>query len=405
MVESQLIRKDLYEVHKPSGQISAKLTKNGVLHQLTPMQFDTINFMCYKSREQMHKKYNGEEGIRTELANCETDDDAFNFLSNQEFEMDLDELTVFTNSYKDNKGKVVAAIKELKEITVEMGMFKQHDLSVEHSFSLLRRYSKAKHSNKLKYRLEPEIMYGWLFTTKPFSKMYLTVQAQLKQTYTKILYENLKDYEKQGVVEKPLKLWNYILGFDPEVTKAAASVSTLKRDYLNKAVKEINATTDIFVDDIKGKKIDKEQFMTITFHKQSCEMIEKEPENETTDEAVKNKLIDSMLEAEIERRYQIAVNNGMKIKNEAAYKKTIRDSVSRKEIEHQFALNDFFDEFTEDQIKEYFEDLSEWYTKKEGGLNIFLMYKDYKLVDAFTNNEITKTAEQTVEFFNTFNEV
>ena len=229
-MNSQLIRKDLFEVHKPSGQISAKLMKNGVLHQLTPIQFDTINFMCYKSRESMHKKYNGEQGIKDALTQCETDEDAFNFLSNQEFEIDLGELTMFTNTYKDNKGKVINAIKELKDITVEMGMFKKHDLSVEHSFSLLRRYTTTKKSNKIRFRLEPEIMYGWLFTTKPFSKMHLTIQAQLKQTYSKILYENLKDYENQGVVEKPLRLWNYILGFDPEITKAAANVSTLKRD-------------------------------------------------------------------------------------------------------------------------------------------------------------------------------
>lgn len=403
-MNSQLIRKDLFEVHKPSGQISAKLTKNGALHQLTPIQFDTINFMCYKSRESMHKKYNGEQGIKDALTQCETDEDAFNFLSNQEFEIDLGELTMFTNTYKDNKGKVINAIKELKDITVEMGMFKKHDLSVEHSFSLLRRYTTTKKSNKIRFRLEPEIMYGWLFTTKPFSKMHLTIQAQLKQTYSKILYENLKDYENQGVVEKPLRLWNYILGFDPEITKAAANVSTLKRDYLNKSIKEINNTTDIFIDSIVGLKIDKEAFMRVTFHKQTCSILDRDIENETTDEAIKKQLLDAMIDAEIDRRYNAAVGSGINVKNEASYKNTIRENISIKEIENQIALNEFCSEYSEEQWVEYLEELSAWYTQQNKGLNIILIYKDYKLIDIFTNNDITKNAEQTVKLFNEFNE-
>jgi hypothetical protein len=403
-LESQLIRKDLFEVHKPSGQISAKLTKNGSLHQLTPMQFDTINFMCYKSREQMHKKYKGEKGLKKELAKLETEEDQFNFLSNQEFEMDLDELTVFTDAYKGNKSKVVGAIKELKEITVEMGMFKQHDIMVEHSFSLLRRYTKIRNSSKMKYRLEPEIMVGWLFTTKPYSKMYLKVQAQLKYTYTKILYENLKDYQNEGKLSKPLTLWNYILGFDPNTTKAAKSVSTLKRDYLNKAIKDINENTDIFIESIKSEKKDKEVYMTIEFHKQDCDMVKEIEIDEMSDEAIKEQLINRMVEAEAQRRLDNIKAAGRKVDNEKAYLKTLMKDVSREEIEYQLALNEFREEYTDDEFEEYIDLLGKWYTKKEGGLNIIFSYENYILVDIMTGKHITDNPKETVSLLSEFNE-
>ena len=58
--QSTKINKDLFEVHKPSGQISSKITKDGKLHQLTPIQFDAMNFICYNAREQFHNKFGGE---------------------------------------------------------------------------------------------------------------------------------------------------------------------------------------------------------------------------------------------------------------------------------------------------------------------------------------------------------
>lgn len=404
METTPTIRKDLFEVHKPSGQISAKLTKNGVLHQLTPVQFDTINFMCYKSREHFHKKYKGENGLKKEINKFKTQEAVDNFLSNHEFEMDLNDLTLFTNSYDDNKPKLLKSIKELKEITVEMGLFKKHDLSVEHTFSLLRRYSKTNNSSIIHYKLEPEILYGWLFTTKPYSKMYLTVQAQLKYTYTKILYENLKDYENQGTVSKPLKLWNYILGFDSSASKY---VSTLKRDYLNKAVKDINKTTDIFVDSIKSKKVDGEVHMIIDFHKQDCEIIDATPIDETSDDNIKEKMIDSKIEKEAIKRLETAKENGIVIKSDKAYIEKLKATISKEEIENQIMLDELIsDEFSSpEDFAEYLNEVSEWYTKKtKSKLNIYLVYKNYKLLDAFTNKLITNDSIETVELLRNYGE-
>ena len=272
-MKSQKVRKDIFEVHKPSGQISSKLTKNGVLHQLTPIQFDTINYMCYQAREQIHKKYDGIAGLQKIVDGFSNDGEVFNFLSNQEFTMNLKEVSDFTDSYTNSKDRVrlSQSIRELKDITVEMGLFKKHNLMVESTFSLLRRYDRTTNSADITYRLEPEILIGWVFNTLPYSKLFLKIQTQLKNTYSKILYEVCKDYEKLNEIKKPLKLWSYILGID---SKSSLYVSTFKRDYINKAIKEINKQTDIFIDAVFSDKIDGEQFMVIKFHTQSCKLLE-----------------------------------------------------------------------------------------------------------------------------------
>jgi len=261
------INKSLYEVHKPSGQISSKITKAGELHQLTPVQFDAMNFICYQAREQFHKKFDGYKNIE-KIKDEKSDEELFGFLSNNWFEIDLNELSKFTESYQSDKNKIKLAniIKELKSINVEMGIFKKHDLLVEDVFSLIRRYNKIPKQNKIKIMLEPEILVGWVFKTKPFKQLFLKIQTKLSQTYTKVLYENLKDYENVGLISKPLEQWNHILGF---TNKSSKMVSTLKRDYLNRSVKEINEKTDILITDITSRKENGKVTMTIEFKKQS----------------------------------------------------------------------------------------------------------------------------------------
>ena len=256
----------MFEVHKPSGQISSKITKSGELHQLTPVQFDAMNFICYKAREQFHKQYDNYKHIE-KIKDEKTSDELFGFLSNNWFEINLNELAQFTDSYKTNRNKIKLAniIKELKSINVEMGVFKKHNLLVEDVFSLIRRYNKIPRQNKIKIMLEPEILVGWVFKTKPFKQLFLKIQTNLSKTYTKVLYENLKDYENIGVLSKPLEQWNHILGF---TNKSSKMVSTLRRDYLNKSFKEINEKTDIIINDITSKKEKGKVTMTIFFKKQ-----------------------------------------------------------------------------------------------------------------------------------------
>lgn len=389
MQSQSLIKKNLYEVHKPSGQISAKLMKGGSLHQLTPAQFDSINFMCYKSREQMHLKYGGEQGIRDILSPYKTEEELSNFLSNHEFELNLEELSTFIGGYKTvyNRHNLLAALDELKEITVKMGLFKKHDLSVEHTFSLVRRYTKTGDSSTIKYKLEAEMMYGWLFTTKPFSKMYLTVQAQLKHTYSKILYENLKDYEKQGVVEKPLKLWNYILGFDPKIVKAASNVSTLKRDYLNKTIKDINNTTDIFIDSIEGKVVDGEKFMTVTFHIQDCDLVMTANESNASS---------SIFYSKSRLKLDTLIKNGYRVVDEEMWIETdIKKNSNR--YESEIRIDKWLNTTEIEDKNKVYECLA---SQLEDCDDPVITIEDYIIKGVFSKESFTKNASETIEMLN-----
>lgn len=267
------VNKSLLEVHKPSGQISAKFTKSGKLHQLTPVQYDGMNFICYQAREQFHAQYKGVKQIEKIRSEMKSKDELFGFLANHWFDIDLNDLSGFLESHQidNNKNKLGNIIKQLKSINVEMGEFKKHDLMVQDVFSMIRRYQKIRGQNRIKIMLEPEILAGWVFKVRPFKRLFLKTVSGLTHTYTKILYENLKDYEGINTLTKPLEQWNFILGFD---NKSSKLVSTLKRDYLNKSIDEINEKTDLFIKDIHSKKEDGVLMMVVEFEKQSEKKLE-----------------------------------------------------------------------------------------------------------------------------------
>ena len=165
-----------------------------------------MNFLCYKAREQIHKKYN----VQQEIENFENDEQLFNFLEKQEFEIHLTELSSFIENYMlpQNKKKLSSNLKELQTTSVKVSIFKKdkllYELLEERNLSLLRRYTRIKNSNVIKYKLEPEILFGWAYNSKPFAKMYLKFQTKLTRTYTKILYEICKDYESLKIIKKEL---------------------------------------------------------------------------------------------------------------------------------------------------------------------------------------------------------
>ena len=384
-MKSQKVRKDIFEVHKPSGQISSKLTKNGLLHQLTPTQFDTINYMCYKAREQMHLNFDGVEGIK-KITDSMQEKEIFNFLSNQEFNLNLKELSDFTENYTNPKDRtrLSQSIKELKEITVEMGLFKKHDLMVESTFSLLRRYDRTTNSLDITFKLEPEILIGWVFNTTPYSKLFLKIQTKLKNTYSKILYEICKDYENLKEVKKPLKLWCYILGIE---SKSSNYVSTLKRDYIIKSIKEINEHTDIFIDVVCSEKINGEQLMTVKFHSQPCSLIE-----------IKNGVVSNhKFYTKSKAKLDQLVQNGYKVIDPEMWIETdIKKNESRYDAE--IRIDTWLRETEQENKNMIFEYLASSIPDCEDPM---VVIDNYKIIGVFSKDAFTKNPTETIAMMNT----
>ena len=234
--------------------------------------------------------------------------------------------------------------------------------------------------------LEPEILVGWVFKTKPFKQLHLKMVAGLSQTYTKILYENLKDYENIGSISKPLEQWNHILGFD---NKSSKMVSTLKRDYLNKSIAEINEKTDLRIISISRKKKNGEVTMTVDFEKQSEEKLLELglAENKIKAHKFYNKSKDK-LDGMVRGGYSV-VDEDMWIATDLKKNEKRYDSEER--------INKWLDSTDKKDQIELFEYLA---GTIEGCDDPSVVIDDYKVIGLFSRDAFTRNPTETIEMMN-----
>jgi len=395
-----LIKKDIFEVHKPSALITAKYSRlkkrNGKIvgeaNSLLPVQHDAMNFLCYNAREQMHKKFN----IEDVLSKFENDNELMEFLQVQEFSININEFVEFIDGYqlKQDKKYLFEQIDDMQRIQTKVGIFKHDsvcgDIHKVKTMSLIRNYTKIDNSNTFTFQLEPEILLGWMHNPKPYTKLFLKVQTKLKLTYSKILYEICKDYVG---LDKPLSKefneWLVVLGID----KTKSNTSTpgqLKAAYLNKAIKEINEHTDIFIDDIKGKKENGITSMIVYFHSQDCSIIESDNITLSLEEQIKYNKKKVIAKARLEQSKKF-----QDINNEEAWLKKTIDSITDEFIEQQDLI---------EEAKQRIDDIGEEVLRVFGTLLMdkykdVVMIKDYKLQFAFdeTKPPITNNAKETYD--------
>ena len=391
------IRQDIFEIHKPSALITAEyktpIVKGGRIkgyehYSLTPMQHDAMNFMCYKAREQINKKINVHEKINS----FSKEEDLFEFLEVQHFDLNLKELAIFADKYKlkQDKTELSNLLDALQSVQVKVGIFKQDktlgEIHATKTMSLLRNYTRITNSTHATFQLEPEILLGWIHKTKPFSKMYLKIQTKLKLSYSKILYEICKDYENQGIVNKPFQDWLKVLGFKKELT-ATKTVGQLTQAYLNKSIKEINECTDIKILSIKGKKEKGIVSMIVEFEKQPCAIIDDIDTTSIKDNKFYNKS-KSKLDKLVKGGYKV-IDEEMWIgtdikKNEKYYESEIRIDKWLKETSNTDK------NFIYETIAKSIEDCED----------PMIVIEDYKILGLFSKYAFTKNPLETIELLN-----
>jgi len=374
------INKKMFEIHKPSSQVSCVYEKNGKNWCITPTQHDSMNYICYIAREQVFKN---NFDVLELFKNKDTVDEGFVKLRSIPIKIDLRSLTKFINKFENDKKKVYHLIKELEDIKVTVGHFKGDDLMVEDRFSLISRSSRITNSNIITIYLEPELILGWLFKAHPFAKMHLKIQTYLKRTYSKILYEICKDYLTLGKIKKDFTLWKQVLGIE------APNVSKLKGNYLKNAVKEINEKTDIKITNIYGKKKNGKTTMTVEFQKQSDDKLEllgliKEP---ITSLPFYNKS-KSKLDNLIKNGYKV-IDEDMWIqtdikKNEEKYDAEVRIDKWLKETDQE-TQNDIY-KILADSLDECDDPM--------------IIIEEYRIVGLFTKETFTKNPKETIDKLN-----
>lgn len=392
----KVIKKELLEVHKPSAMITAEYSRVvkrngkivGELNNLLPVQHDAMNFLCYNAREQIHKKID----VSKILTAFDTENELMEFLQVQEFSVNINEFVEFIEGYqlKQDKKYLFNQIDDMQRIQARVGIFKTDsicgDLHGIKTMSLIRNYTRMKNSNIFSFQLEPEILLGWIHNPKPYTKLFLKVQTKLKLTYSKILYEICKDYEKLKSISKPFDEWVKVLGIDKSKTNTGTP-GQLKAAYLKKAIKEINTHTDIFIDNIKGKKVDGDTNMIIEYHKQDCSLIDdfKKCSNLTIEQEIllNKKTVIAKERLLLSQQVQTIVDE------EAWINKTI-NSISDEFIETQDLIQEAKSAIDEIDIKDFSEMLQKQYKD-------YIGMKDYKLYYLFdeTKPHITNSALET----------
>ncbi len=373
---------------KPSNQIRFEFVKGFQHYALTPVQHDALNFMCYNAREQINRKLD----VQKKIDSFKTEDELFEFLEIQHFDLNLNELALFADKYKNKQDKKELShlLDSLQSIQVKVGLFKQDKMLGEihavKTMSLLRNYTKISNSSNASFQLEPEILLGWIHKTKPFSKMYLKIQTRLDLTYSKILYEICKDYEKQKTITKPFTEWLKVLGFSSDLF-AAKTVSQLKQAYLNKSVKEINENTDILITGVTGKKVNGEVSMTVEFTSQKCDLIENGLEAPITIHQFYTKS---------KTKLDNLVKNGYKVLDTEMWIKTdIRKNEDKYESEQRIDV--WLKEHDDTEKNHVYELLA---NNLDGCDDPMVTIDNYIVMGVFTKESFTKNATETIELLN-----
>jgi len=410
----------IFEIHKPSALITMDVTRPiikenkivGSSKRLLPTQHDSMNFLCYQARKQIQSNHNFEKIIDEfkKESKEEGTEKLMDFLQLQKFKLNIKDLISFMTNYQNTSDKkyLFEHLRNLNITQVEIGLFKQDKIMGEvyakKTMSLLRNFTRIKNSNSFTYQLEPEILLNyWIDNPTPFTKLYLSIQTKLKLTYSKILYEICKDYEKLDELTKPFDDWLRALGFEEkENTKTPGR---LKKFFLNKAIKEINRETDIFIDEIKGIKKDGKTSMTIYFHNQECDLIKqfKEPELSIEEQIFLNKKkfiarqkLDKILNSEY----------GQKIKDED---KWIEADIKKFKEKYESMIN--LDEWQSDMAKKSVDFRREYYIQLGKYLDKSMVGYDktqYRLTDMFDPSTIytydpIQTFNTILEFVNETN--
>lgn len=406
------IDKALLTVNKPSSQISTEYSINKKPHIITPFQFDAMNYICYQAREQISKKYEltkkGNHPVnksndlkirQIEMVNgaFKLDDELFTTLRSELIEIDIDALSSFTEKYGNGqKNKLISAIEDLQSVQIKVGYIteKQDDLMITKDyFNMLSRVRLNPGRKSFQIFLEPELIIGWVFNATPHTQLKIKTVAKLNSITSKKLYELLVDYSfkkyNNSTTDRIYSVeFNKLKGILNIPNNTASKVaSQFKKNYLMKAIEDINKNTDMTI--TSNTHIKQKGVVTIVFAFNFSEDTQEEIPIEEQIRLNKKKEI-ALTRLEQSKKYQI-INN-----EEAWLKKTI-ESITDEYLEEQEEIEICKEHLDVVDIKKYSTLLMERYNDVVG-------IKDYKLFYVFEDKFITNNAIETFDILFTLSE-
>ena len=380
--------------HIPSSQTVPEYFLAGKPIVITPFQFDAMNFICFEAQKQISKKYGltktkqiaSNDDLKLEeikkFYEIHTQDDLFNFLRNQEIEINLNDIAIFTNKYKNNNtSNIYKELEKLQDIKVKVNQFKVDSVSSNlkaSSFHLISRIDSYS-NNVVKLKLEHELIFGWIFEAIPFNKVLIKEQATLATLYTKHIYALCSEYQGMGKYNNGIPYFEVEFeSFKKLLGLKAPNVSKLKGNYLNKAITEINDKTIFNITMCKGRKEKGINYIRFEY------TVDEIPEM-----TIENQIIYSKKESIARERLEKA-KGFEKIRNEEAWIKKTISSITDEDLEKIENEEEALSKLNSIDIKDYTEKLS-------------LKYGDLIRIDGaylnyiFTNKRLTNSAIESLE--------
>ena len=413
------IDKPLLEVNKPSSQISTEYSINKKPHVITPFQFDAMNFICYQAREQISNKYtltkkgnhpiNNSNDLKIkqiELVNgaFKLDDDLFTILRSEIIEINISDLSDFTEKYGNGqKNKLISAIEDLQSVQIKVGYItsKQDDLMITKDyFNMLSRVRLNPGRKSFQIFLEPELIMGWVFNATPHTQLKIKTVAKLNSITSKKLYELLVDYafkkyNKSNVDRRYSVEFNMLKGILNIPNNTASKVaSQFKKNYLMKAVEDINSNTDMTI--TANNHIKQKGVVTFSFDFNFSE--DTQPESPIEEQIQQNKL-----RLKSKAKLIKLEENGYEISDEEAWIKTD----IKKYKEHytaQVSIDNYLRELevVEKSHKiQILTNLSEFMNASDP---VVIIDKENYLIKDLSGNILTSSAKETREVILKFQE-
>jgi len=405
------IDKALLTVNKPSSQISTEYSINKKPHIITPFQFDAMNYICYQARERISKKYEltkkGNHPVNKsndlKIRQIETingafklDDELFTTLRSELIEIDIGALSDFTEKYGNGqKNKLISAIEDLQSVQIKVGYIteKQDDLMIAKDyFNMLSRVRLNSNKKVFQIFLEPELIIGWVFNATPHTQLKIKTVAKLKSITSKKLYELLVDYAfkkyNEATKDRTYSVeFNKLKGILNIPNNTASKVaSQLKKNYLMKAIEDINNNTDMTI--TSNTHIKQKGVVTIVFDFNFSEDI-----NEAL--SIEDQILQNNLNLKSRIKLKKFIKTGYEVKDEEAWIKT--DTKKNEELyTAQYRLDDYLnelDELSQEERRDVLSDLAVFINANDP---IVLINKNY-LIEDLSGNPLTSSAIETRE--------
>jgi len=386
-----------YEMNKPSSLIHGQVYKNDKsFYKLTPIQFDMLNLMQYKVKEEMMKKFGSTQNMIDMISNEEEYHIFEKEIDTTWYYLKWSEIKKFLSRYNANRYDLIDKdLKAMTHVSLTTNAIKNNKSIGVTTFNLVRKYTKLKH--QIRFKLEPELIIAFLFlqphTDEAFVKLKLKVQAQkLKSVGSKRLYEFMKDYEK--INSKIISLEDVKILLNVSSLKSNKQFGTFNRNHLKKAVNEINEKSDIKVsyEPIKEKpEGERKQVTKIKF------TITKQPESRLQQLGLIEEPITSLpFYNKSKSKLDKLVKNGYKVIDEDMWIQTdIKKNEDRYDAEVR--IDKWLKETDTDDRNDIYKILANILDECDDPM---VVIEDYRIVGLFTKEVFTKSPKETIDKLN-----